>query len=272
MNTVGLVESTRVSSFQWCHIYVNPTLFRDPSVQKHQFRQGQNNTFALTVHIKSLETSFKSLSANFPPVDGPDMESPPSTLSQSSSSKPHDRIPSGGSTCVWTLRQAVALPLTSNMCVWFLCMLTQTRTTECCWSLTPREGSRQDHAGQGCFLSSSWSSTSSSEWSPEVRGRGWTPCVQTDKMEEEERERGRRHQRRNESRSDAQKTCCREKVESLVLRWEKGSAPLQQEDEIWIRNQVIRFAVLVQVYVKDRALSFKYRLKKSAWWKVTQVL
>ena len=38
MNTVGLIESTRVSSLQWFHIYVNPTLFMDPSVKKHQFR------------------------------------------------------------------------------------------------------------------------------------------------------------------------------------------------------------------------------------------
>ena len=40
-------ESTRVSAFHRCHIDANPTLFRDPSVQKQHFRLGENNTFVL---------------------------------------------------------------------------------------------------------------------------------------------------------------------------------------------------------------------------------
>ena len=34
MNTVGFVESTRVSSFQWFHIYVNPTTKRSRTFEK----------------------------------------------------------------------------------------------------------------------------------------------------------------------------------------------------------------------------------------------
>ena len=47
MNTIGLIESTRVSAFQWYHIYADPTLFRDPGVQKHHFKLRENNTFVL---------------------------------------------------------------------------------------------------------------------------------------------------------------------------------------------------------------------------------
>ena len=54
MNTVELIESTRVSSFQLFHSYANATLFRDTSVKKQHIRLGQNDIFVLHAERKTV--------------------------------------------------------------------------------------------------------------------------------------------------------------------------------------------------------------------------